>query len=733
MLNAALRNTVRSLILFFFLLLPLLVTAKLAIAQTPDIKAVAIVQALGRQSDRYVAGKDTAIVVIMSEPVTPSADMQVAISRDGNLVTTLSPLPSDQPSPLVAFVCRKRAECGDWAAGKYTVEAKIGDSTGQATATLEERKPIRILVVPVKANYGPGDVRAVTGAYKTLGDFTRQVYPTPPEGFDWVLGPELDVSADQYNLETEDGRFAVWKMLLNMQPNECSQDTPPPDAKCYDQIFGFIKDRPGGNLQGFTYGHHVNVGVESDGDAAATVAHEIGHNYGLGDEYDGGQFSCGINPPPADYVGKDMTNQGTDNFSCKSSTSLNPPGGSASMLNPEVDFPYEVGGRGWIGHPLLSFMGSGVDQMEYYWITPDAWKQVYDQLAPTTVVTTSVPATSTAGTVTPTAPPTAQPTTGSEFTRWVYALGVIESNGDVSLAPWYSYEDTDVFTDTIGSPYTLVAVDASGATLASQALDVNFNVFDMAEPITQTLFETVIPYPDNTAAFQVISGTQVIQEREISANAPTVEVTAPTAGDVVSGEVTIKWEASDADGDTLYFDVDYSPDGEEWISLASGITDSEWTEDFSELPGSDKPTAQILVTATDGINASFAASEAFQVAPKLPEVFIDSPEPDSIFAEDEEVFLEGSAYDPQVGDWIEDDAAFVWSSDKQGVIGEGSLLYVSGFEVGTHVITLTVTDSLGQKAEMTTTIEIVPPDQAPEPTEVPPMEEEEEVEATPTP
>ena len=83
----------------------------------------------------------------------------------------------------------------------------------------------------------------------------------------------------------------------------------------------------------------------------------------------------------------------------------------------------------------------------------------------------------------------------------------------------------------------------------------------------------------------------MLQERKVSAHAPTVTITAPTASDSLTGTVTIKWTASDQDGDPLNYDVEYSDDGENWITLATDITNTQWTEDFSVLPGTGTPAA----------------------------------------------------------------------------------------------------------------------------------------------
>ncbi|MGB8646593.1 MAG: hypothetical protein WCF84_15240 [Anaerolineae bacterium] len=778
-----LRSALRSIAVFVFLFLPLIAGAKIAAGQGPAIAGVMVVQTLGNQSDRYVAGKDTAVVVVFKDPISVDpTKMQVTVTRDGTQVGTMNPLQDVMTTPLgsdptpvylMSFVCASRAACGDWVAGNYTFQASISGATAQTTATFKDRKGMRVLAVPVKANYGPGDVRTPTGTYKNLGDFARKVYPVSADKFDWVLGQDVDASGDQFNLTTDDGMFATWKMVAAMQPRPCFEKPRPTDAGCFDQVYGFIKDpiqTKDGTLFGFTYGSSINVGNESNIEAARTVAHEIGHNYGLGDEYNGGQYNCVANPPPATYVGRQFGDPTVTNYSCKDSTSLEPGApGSSSMLLPKTALPYEVGGRGMITNVVLSFMGNGGGQLplDYFWITPNAWKQVFDQLEP---ITTTAAPTSTSGAMAPGATDT--PATGSapaatdtpaatntpsasalqsqgpdwstilrqartsliigpdgrvqlaaprqaQANRWVYAEGTVTIDGKVSLDPWYSYADTSEYTDTTGAPYTLRAVDATGATLASTALDINFNIPDQDKPMTRTAFEADIPFPDKTAAFQVISGTQVLQERKVSAHAPAVTVTSPTVSDSLTGTVTIKWTASDQDNDPLSYYVEYSDDGENWITLATDITSTQWTEDFSALPGTGKPTTQVRVTATDGINATEATSAQLTVAPKPPEVFIDDPQPNSIYEVGDEIALNGSAYDIQADDWIVGDNALVWSSDQQGVLGQGETLYVSNLKLGTHIITLTATDGMSQTAVMTTTIQIVPQGQAPVATPLP--------------
>ena len=93
----------------------------------------------------------------------------------------------------------------------------------------------------------------------------------------------------------------------------------------------------------------------------------------------------------------------------------------------------------------------------------------------------------------------------------------------------------------------------------------------------------------------------------------------------VSGNETIRWTASHPDGGALWFNVDYSPDGTDWTSLATELGATERAVDFSLLPGGEK--ASIRVTATDGFNTTAALSPSFRVPEKEPCLLYTSPSP----------------------------------------------------------------------------------------------------------
>jgi hypothetical protein len=666
----------RVLLVLGVLTLALYAFAAPSLAQGPaDAPTIQIVQALGKQSDKYAAGKDTVIRVLLKEPVPVNpAEQKVVVKLGDQTVATLEPQPASEPQKILTFTCPSRAACGDWKAGDYTFEATIGPATAQAAAKFQARQALRVLAVGVKVNYGPGDVRNVEGKWKQQGDFMRQVYPIAPEGYKWIIGQDLDLSDDKYNLRTDDGMREVWQALANLQPSECTAN--PKGPTCYNLIIGFVKDRQGkeGNIQGYTMGAPANIVTESDEDAPATVAHEVAHVFGVGDEYDqmNGAFNCPVNPPPPAFVGRDWNNRENLSFRCDKSTAEPFPVGTGSIVKADVDYPYEVGGRGALPD-MISFMGSGAPQ-DKNWTTPAIWSWLFDQLAPSAAV----------GMLHKAAPTTP--------IKYVAAFGYISKAGDVTIEPWYTFTDTTVIKEKPGK-YSIQAVDAMSVTLATQPFDLQFiTLSNPPRAIDPAPFEIAVPFPDKTAAFKIMQGDKVLKIVPVTPNAPEVNLIAPQAGETISSTYTIKWEGKDKDGDKLYYAVEYSDNGEDWVTLAVDIAATEWTDDFSTIPGSDQPVGRIKITATDGINATEATSALFSVPPQAPEVFIEEPEKDITIQAGEEIALSGAAYDLQ-DEWIYEDTQLVWSSDLQGELGGGELLYVDNLKPGKHTITLKATNS----------------------------------------
>jgi hypothetical protein len=241
-------------------------------------------------------------------------------------------------------------------------------------------------------------------------------------------------------------------------------------------------------------------------------------------------------------------------------------------------------------------------------------------------------------------------------------------------------------------PYQLEFVAADGTVLKSRAFGPVHESNSM--PGARGGFFLREPWVDGTSAVVIRYQGRELARRTLSAHAPIVHLLGPNGGEAwTSGEQTIHWDASDADGDPLQAMLEYSPDdGVSWQTmgvLESGIS---LTMDTSYLPGS--PAARIRVVVTDGLQTSSDASDAaFSVSDKTPEVSITSVEDGETVTEGNALILLAAGSDPEDGPVSGD--AFRWSSDRDGSLGGGGFLTSSSLSLGEHIIAVEATDSQG--------------------------------------
>ena len=151
------------------------------------------------------------------------------------------------------------------------------------------------------------------------------------------------------------------------------------------------------------------------------------------------------------------------------------------------------------------------------------------------------------------------------------------------------------------SLYTLVLVDGSGNVLLEQPL-VSLEAPPHEGVPSHQLFLELTAFPIEATAVRIQSQGRVLVQRNVSPNAPQVELLVPNGGEILTAPFEIRWEARDADGDPLTFSVLYSPDnGATWRALRIGGTSNNLVLDnFGALAGSEE--ALFRVVANDGIN-----------------------------------------------------------------------------------------------------------------------------------
>ncbi len=215
-------------------------------------------------------------------------------------------------------------------------------------------------------------------------------------------------------------------------------------------------------------------------------------------------------------------------------------------------------------------------------------------------------------------------------------------------------------------------------------------------------FNEIMPYYAATKRIVIKLGGLIIKTIEVSSNKPLVTVTYPNGGESLNGLHTVSWKASDADGDSLVFDILFSNDnGINWDVIEIGIKQTSFLWNVGYNGGSESCLIKILVS--DGTNTGEDISDnTFTVAKKDPEVSILLPEDSSKFFLNKMVIFKGIGDDAEDGSLPE--SAFSWSSDIEGNLAEGDHISIDSLSPGKHVITLSAVDTDGNTVTTSITL-----------------------------
>ncbi|MEP3331159.1 hypothetical protein [Sedimentitalea sp.] len=241
------------------------------------------------------------------------------------------------------------------------------------------------------------------------------------------------------------------------------------------------------------------------------------------------------------------------------------------------------------------------------------------------------------------------------------------------------------------SSYSLILLDENGAILERRAIILGVT----SGPAR--FFSAIFPDRQDGVRIELTKDAMLLAERQRSPNQPTAKIISPAANAILAdGETLIKWEANDADGDPLFTTVQYSNNlGRSWRTLTSVSNADSITVDAEMLAGGARLDSLIRILVSDGFNGSAAISERFTVLGKEPRVRILGPS-DSL-NEDESAYIEFAASISDMEDGTLPPSALVWSSDRDGLLGNGYSIR-KRLSPGGHFVTLTATDSDGNSS-----------------------------------
>lgn len=232
--------------------------------------------------------------------------------------------------------------------------------------------------------------------------------------------------------------------------------------------------------------------------------------------------------------------------------------------------------------------------------------------------------------------------------------------------------------------FDLEFTDASGAFLTSVSPTLNrFQDIDQSFG----MFAEAVALPVGWQEMTLREGNTVVQTWTRSANPPQVNLISPAPNFqwANTGNVTIDWTASDADGDQLVYRLlGQQGTDNEVFTLAADLTAMSVTLNLSKLPGGGDWTLQL--EASDGFDRTTSQLVSGSMDPTPPQVGILEPKPDSIFLVDQTIVAMGLSADLQ-GDI--DDGNMAWYLDGTWV-GAGSSFELPAATVGVHQLELIV-------------------------------------------
>jgi hypothetical protein len=352
----------------------------------------------------------------------------------------------------------------------------------------------------------------------------------------------------------------------------------------------------GGGL-GNRPGRALIASMRSDGNGSqaprggSTLAHELGHNYNRRHV----PCACGATTPKNPDI------------------LYPPPWCSILPLSAGTDFAFDP-----ISQTALDPNTTG-DLMSYActrWPSRYTWNGVY----PAMFFTTIVPGI-TAVALSKFLPPE----------HVLFVSGVLKTNQQsVKFTSFYQLPAAQVDPHNLSNALAASEVEATNVDhFAIRLINGNGALLgETALPVSETSdgtpdrfsFVHFVPFDPQARRVQLVRGATVYGERIVTAHSPTLQIGAPVV-DPVAQTVKLNWTAGDADGDTIYFFIHYSPDnGVHWNAYSLNYRSSSITLDTRRWPASVQ--GRLRVTVSDGVNTTFAITDPFVIPNHGPEIMI---------------------------------------------------------------------------------------------------------------
>ena len=305
------------------------------------------------------------------------------------------------------------------------------------------------------------------------------------------------------------------------------------------------------------------------------AAHEIGHTYGLCDEYSPSNWSyqnkiLGLPGfcPNADTDDNEILDANCEGEGCPTSTigKLVPWNNSNDSIS------------------LTNLMGT--NDQDKVWISNESYVHLLSKFQKLPIIVQTA----------------------------LIVNGIInKTSGTIELFTSYIIENAEITQqeeNTTGN-YSIEIIDNSGIVTSKinftpSFLDIGFNGSTVETNISY--FVVVMNFSSNDKGVKAKENDAVKDEVNRTANSPTLNLTFPLGGELVSNKMNIIYNASDADGDTIDYAILISSDnGNIFSTLEIDHPNQTLSVNTSSL--TEGKQYKVKVLATDGINTNNTVSE----------------------------------------------------------------------------------------------------------------------------
>jgi hypothetical protein len=283
---------------------------------------------------------------------------------------------------------------------------------------------------------------------------------------------------------------------------------------------------------------------------------------------------------------------------------------------PYLQTPYiqEVGIDLYSTPPII-YPPSAYDVMAYCaqpWISPHTYRKIFNSPLLQPQPSGPLPLTQ------------VEPPVETSQTGVLLVSGLVYPDGTVSQPELIQLEGSAFthaatgFNPPPGDDYCLEVQASDNTTLAHHCFDLGFTDVETGLPSLgpSPFFFTLTDVDPLAAAKITLSKNEASLATLVPSNhAPSITLISPNGGETLAEQQTIIWEANDADGDPLLYDVLYSPDeGQSWLPLVVRLQETSYIFDTHQLPSGH--AGLIRVVASDGFHSSFDQSDTpFSIAP----------------------------------------------------------------------------------------------------------------------